>query len=136
MTNTRLTRILGQERVEAVELDRGFGPERFECDGVILTGKFRPETALIAASHVEIDAGSNGPAIDGYFRCSDHTYFAAGNFFRLDRIIGAASAIPTADYFDRLALDRARDAIGDAERRLAAAMVTNGLAGATATTAP
>jgi glutamate dehydrogenase len=60
------------------------------------------------------------------------TYFAAGNFFRLDRIIGAASAIPTADYFDRLALDRARDAIGDAERRLAAAMVANGLAGETA----
>jgi glutamate dehydrogenase len=60
------------------------------------------------------------------------TYFAAGSFFRLDRVVGAASAIPTADYFDRLALDRARDAIGDAERRLAAAMVVDGLAGANA----
>jgi glutamate dehydrogenase len=38
----------------------------------------------------------------------------------------AASNIPIADYFDRLALDRARDSIGDAERRLTAAMIGNG----------
>jgi glutamate dehydrogenase len=56
------------------------------------------------------------------------TYFAAGSFFRLDRIVSAANAIPIADYFDRLALDRSRDLIGDAERRLAAAMVGNGAA--------
>jgi glutamate dehydrogenase len=60
------------------------------------------------------------------------TYFAVGAFFRLDRIAGAASAIPVTDYFDRLALDRARDSIGDAERRLAAAMVANGRVGAAA----
>ena len=58
------------------------------------------------------------------------TYFAAGTFFRLDRIAGAASTIPIVDYFDRLALDRARDSIGDAERRLTAAMVGNGAAAA------
>jgi glutamate dehydrogenase len=58
------------------------------------------------------------------------TYFAAGAFFRLERIAGAARNIPIADYFDRLALDRARDAIGDAERRLTAAMVGHGGAGA------
>jgi len=57
------------------------------------------------------------------------TYFAAGTFFRLDRIASAADTIQTADYFDRLALDRARDSMGDAERRLAAAMVGNGVAG-------
>jgi glutamate dehydrogenase len=60
------------------------------------------------------------------------TYFAAGEFFRLDRIASAAATIPIVDYFDRLALDRARDAIGDAERRLTAAMVGNGAAGADA----
>ncbi|MGB7886995.1 MAG: NAD-glutamate dehydrogenase [Xanthobacteraceae bacterium] len=58
------------------------------------------------------------------------TYFAAGAFFRLDRIAAAAENIPIADYFDRLALDRARDSIGDAERRLTAAMVGNGVSGA------
>jgi glutamate dehydrogenase len=57
------------------------------------------------------------------------TYFAAGSFFRLDRITGAAATIAVTDYFDRLALDRARDSIGDCERRLAAAMVGNGLTG-------
>ncbi len=63
------------------------------------------------------------------------TYFAAGSYFRLDRITGAASTIPIADYYDRLALDRARDSIGDAERRLTAAMVANGAVGAEAVAA-
>ncbi len=60
------------------------------------------------------------------------TYFAAGSFFQLDRITSAAAAITVTDYFDRLALDRARDLIGDAERRLTAAMVQSGSAGARA----
>ena len=60
------------------------------------------------------------------------TYFAAGSFFQLDRITRAAAAISVTDYFDRLALDRARDSIADAERRLTAAMVQNGSAGARA----
>jgi glutamate dehydrogenase len=58
------------------------------------------------------------------------TYFAAESLFRLDRIARAAHEINVSDYFDRLALDRALDSIGDAERRLAAAMAGNGAAGA------
>jgi len=58
------------------------------------------------------------------------TYFANEAFFQLDRVIGAVPGIAVADYFDRLALDRALDSIGDAERRLTAAMVGNGVAGA------
>jgi glutamate dehydrogenase len=57
------------------------------------------------------------------------TYFAAEAFFRLDRVTGAAGDIVVVDYFDRLALDRALDSIGDAERRLTAAMVGNGATG-------
>jgi glutamate dehydrogenase len=60
------------------------------------------------------------------------TYFAASSFFRLDRIVAAAGNIPITDYFDRLALDRARDSIGDAERRLTAAMIGTGAGGAVA----
>jgi glutamate dehydrogenase len=60
------------------------------------------------------------------------TYFAAEAFFQLDRIAGAASEISVADYFDRLALDRALDSIGDAERQLTAAMVRDGATGAEA----
>ena len=58
------------------------------------------------------------------------TYFAAEAFFQLDRVVGAVPGIVVADYFDRLALDRALDSIGDAERKLTAAMVGNGAAGA------
>ncbi|HEY5281133.1 MAG TPA: NAD-glutamate dehydrogenase, partial [Pseudolabrys sp.] len=58
------------------------------------------------------------------------TYFATEAFFQLDRVAGAVPNIVVADYFDRLALDRALDSIGDAERRLTAAMVGNGHAGA------
>ena len=47
-----------------------------------------------------------------------------------DRVARAVPNIVVSDYFDRLALDRALDSIGDAERRLTAAMVGNGRAGA------
>ena len=57
------------------------------------------------------------------------TYFAAGAFFQLDRIANAARDIHVTDYFDRLALDRALDSIGVAERRLTAEMVGNGVTG-------
>jgi glutamate dehydrogenase len=60
------------------------------------------------------------------------TYFASEAFFQLDRVTGAVRDIAVTDYFDRLALDRALDSIGDAERRLTAAMVGNGKTGAEA----
>jgi glutamate dehydrogenase len=58
------------------------------------------------------------------------TYFAAGAYFQVDRIAAAARSIPVADYFDRLALDRALDAIGAAECRITAGMMADGAAGA------
>ncbi len=57
------------------------------------------------------------------------TYFAAEAYFRVDRVVAAARGIAVSDYFDRLALDRALDTIGDAERRLTAAMVETGSTG-------
>jgi glutamate dehydrogenase len=60
------------------------------------------------------------------------TYFATEAFFQLDQIAGAVPGIVVSDYFDRLALDRAVDSIGDAERRLTAAMIGSGTAGADA----
>ncbi len=57
------------------------------------------------------------------------TYFAAEAYFRIDRVVTVARGIVVSDYFDRLALDRALDSIGDAERRLTAAMVETGATG-------
>jgi glutamate dehydrogenase len=94
-----------------------------------LAGRIASLGALAAALDIVLVADRTGKPIADVAA----TYFAAGSFFRVDRITGAAAAIPTADYFDRLALDRARDAMGDAERRLtAAAMTADGVAGASA----
>jgi hypothetical protein len=49
------------------------------CDGVIFTGKFRPETALLADHPGLIDPGSRGPSIDQFRRLALPGYFAAGN---------------------------------------------------------
>jgi glutamate dehydrogenase len=57
------------------------------------------------------------------------TYFATEAFFRLERIAQAAQGVVVSDYFDRLALDRALDSIGEAERRLTAAMLADGAGG-------
>ena len=90
-----------------------------------LAGRIGNLAPLTAAPDIVLVADRTGKALGEVAA----TYFAAGTFFRLDRIATAASNIPIADYFDRLALDRARDSIGDAERRLTAAMVGNGVAG-------
>jgi glutamate dehydrogenase len=57
------------------------------------------------------------------------TYFAGGAYFRLDRVVAAAREIRVTDYFDRLALDRSLNSIEDAQRRLAADMMTGGAVG-------
>jgi thioredoxin reductase len=76
---THLVRILGSDRVEGVVLEQDGKQETLACDGVVFTGKFVPESALLAGSPVERDPGSGGPVIDQYGRCSDPVYFAAGN---------------------------------------------------------
>jgi thioredoxin reductase len=82
LLNTGLLRILGHAQVEGVEIDRGHGPERLDCDGVVFTGRFRPENALLAGSHLAVDPGTQGPVIDQFWRCSDPAFFAAGNLLR------------------------------------------------------
>ena len=93
-----------------------------------LAGRIADLRGLAAAPDIVLVADRTGEPVGEVAA----TYFAAGTFFRLDRLASMASTIPIADYFDRLALDRARDSIGDAERRLTAAMVGNGAAGADA----
>lgn len=58
------------------------------------------------------------------------TYFAVNAYFRIAPVVAAARSIPVSDYFDRLALDRALDSIGDAERKITASIVAGGASGA------
>ncbi|GHB21497.1 NAD(P)/FAD-dependent oxidoreductase [Salinicola rhizosphaerae] len=81
--NTRLVSIEGSDRVEAAWVQSGrSGPRRIDCDGVLLTGEFTPESALVRQSALMLDPRSQGPSVDPYGRCSDPSYFAAGNLLR------------------------------------------------------
>ena len=78
-----LLEIRGGPRVESVTLRLAEGGvATIACDGVLLTGCFVPEAALVRDGHLELDPGSGGPVIDQFGRCSDPTWFAAGNVLR------------------------------------------------------
>ncbi len=55
------------------------GTSHIACDGVVFTGRFRPETALLADQPGLVDPGSRGPSIDQFRRLALPGYFAAGN---------------------------------------------------------
>ncbi|MFL5338451.1 MAG: NAD(P)/FAD-dependent oxidoreductase [Geminicoccaceae bacterium] len=78
-----LVEIRGGRRVEGVLVRTADGrPLELACDGVLLTGRFLPEAALVRSSHLGLDPGTGGPAVDQFGRCTDPTYFAAGNLLR------------------------------------------------------
>ena len=80
--SVRLRRILGRYRVEGVEVEREGQVQVIACDGVVFTGKFRPEAHLVQRSCLDFDPHSGGPATDQYQRLSDPSYFACGNILR------------------------------------------------------
>lgn len=80
--STSIRSIEGRERVERIVIDGPSGTSSIETDGVIISGKFRPEAALLDGSHLAKDAATGGPVIDSVGRCSDPAYFAAGNLLR------------------------------------------------------
>lgn len=80
--DTTLAAIHGRSQVESVTVLDKAGHRQIDCDGVIFTGLFRPENALLRSSALSIDPRTGGPLIDQYGRLSDPTYFAAGNILR------------------------------------------------------
>ena len=79
----RNLRIVGDTTVEAVEYTDQQGlRQEIKTDGVIVTGMFRPESALLYASHIEVDPATGGPSIDQYGRTTDPAFFATGNLLR------------------------------------------------------
>ncbi|WP_322012723.1 FAD-dependent oxidoreductase [Paraburkholderia sp. J12] len=80
---TRLEEIVGASRVEGARLRESDGALRtVDCDGILFTGQFVPESTLVRASHLLLDSGTGGPVVDQYGRCSDPAFFAAGNLLR------------------------------------------------------
>ena len=76
--------IRGMNRVEGVDLlERASGRRRHvPCDTVVITGRFRPEAALIAQTGVDEDPFSGGPAVDMRLMTSAAGIYAAGNILR------------------------------------------------------
>lgn len=81
--NAQNLQILGDNQVEAVRYTDASGtPHLIETDGVIVSGQFRPEAALLHASHIEVDPATGGPSVDQFGRSSDPRYFSTGNLLR------------------------------------------------------
>jgi len=79
-----ITGILGNNKVEGIELVRGKDQEAFQldCDMIIITGRFRPDSLLIEKTPIEQDPSSLGPVVDMDFRTAVPNIFAAGNLLR------------------------------------------------------
>jgi NADPH-dependent 2,4-dienoyl-CoA reductase/sulfur reductase-like enzyme len=82
LTSTRVVAVHGDARVIGVEVERSGQREMLECDGVVFSGRFVPEAAILQSSHLALDPATGGPVVDQYGRCSDPIYFAAGNLLR------------------------------------------------------
>jgi glutamate dehydrogenase len=127
---SEVERALDMALPEAAAAEHTARQGRLQADGVPeeLARRIATFPALLAAPDITLVADRTGLPIAAV----SATYFAAAAFFRVDQIAGAARSIVISDYFEKLALDRALDSIGEAERRLAAAMTRNGVAGSEA----
>ena len=80
---TRIAELIGAQRLSGVRVIDAAGTTRqLRCDGVLFTGQFTPESALLQSGHIAVDRHSGGPVIDQFGRCSDPAYFAAGTALR------------------------------------------------------
>ena len=84
LTNTRVSNILGRQRVEGLELtDLQSGKTQIiECDTVVFTGEWVPENELARKAEVRTGKPAIGPQVDAQFRTSQPGIFAAGNLLR------------------------------------------------------
>lgn len=75
--------IEGRQAVEAVHFTDAHGKHRtLPTDGVIVSGQFQPESALLRNSHLDICPHTGGPMVDQFYRSSDPFYFCTGNLLR------------------------------------------------------
>jgi hypothetical protein len=86
---TSIDDIIGTSRVEAVRLRHADGTLRtVECDGVLFTGRFVPESSLARLGGATIDPGTGGPATTGTGATSLAGVHAAGNVLGAVRTAG------------------------------------------------
>ncbi len=80
--STDVEAVCGVAQVTGVVLCCGERSWTVAADGLLVTGGFHPETALLRAAGLALDPRTGGPVVDLFGRCSDPAYFAAGNLLR------------------------------------------------------
>ena len=82
--NTAVKSICGTNRVTGIVLaNRNNGHEfHLACDTIIVTGRFRPESALIMETAIQEDLHSLGPMVDLNLMTTIPGIYAAGNVLR------------------------------------------------------
>ncbi len=78
-TNVRIVAIEGASVVEGLTVERGDRRQTIACDGVVFTGQWVPEAALMRLHPAGVDQKTQGPSVDEELRTSDPHLFAAGN---------------------------------------------------------
>jgi len=94
-----ITRIIGDERVEAVEIaqvDENMNPikgteEVVECDGVILSVGLIPENEIAESLNISIDRGTKGPIVDQNFMTGIEGVFSCGNALHVNDLVDYVS---------------------------------------------
>ena len=95
LVDTRISDMIGTDRIEAVQIADDKGNVReLRCDGVLFTGNFTPESALVRTSHLGHDQATGSPLTDQFGRCSDPSYYVAGNVLHPSPETGSMPAAP------------------------------------------
>ncbi|MFZ5351710.1 MAG: NAD(P)/FAD-dependent oxidoreductase [Bacillota bacterium] len=94
-----VTRIVGTDRVEAVEIakvDDSMRPipgtqQMVECDGLILSVGLIPENEIAEALGIKMDANTRGPVVDQNFMTSMEGVFSCGNALHVNDLVDYVS---------------------------------------------
>ncbi|MGV8982317.1 NAD(P)/FAD-dependent oxidoreductase [Clostridium sp.] len=97
--STTITRIFGDDRVEAVEISRvddKMQPvkgteEIIECDGVILSVGLIPENEIAEMLGVKFDKTTKGPVVDQNFMTTVDGVFSCGNALHVNDLVDYVS---------------------------------------------
>ncbi len=80
LTRTRISDIHGGDRVTGVTIERSDGRRgHVECDTVVFTGDWYPESDLAVRARIDRDPRTHGPLVDTRARTGTPGVFAAGN---------------------------------------------------------
>jgi thioredoxin reductase len=77
--STTVARVQGRSRLEGVELAGPGGIRFVSCDLLVFTGDWIPDNELASAACLDMDPGTQGPAVDTALETSVPGVFAAGN---------------------------------------------------------